>query len=127
MSLWQVTEEIAKKLTEVSEMCLAFIKNEVQIICFMHLNQLSSILSLKATFVTPRSSHLLAGHSEGPNNGTAASKQITTDTTEAEIILDELIHHINLLYNVFKNVLPREIIAIVMFPLCAIIPRILIK
>lgn len=123
VSLWKVTEEIAKKLTEVSEMCLAFIKNEVQIICFMHLNQLSSISSLKAAFIPPRS-HLLSG---GPNNETTASKQITTDTTEAEIILDELIHHINLLYNVFKNVLPREIIAVVMFPLCTIIPRILIK
>lgn len=89
----------------------------------MHLNQLSSISSLKASFVSPRS-HLLSG---GPNNETAASKQIATDTTEAEIILDELIHHINLLYNVFKTVLPREIIAIVMFPLCALIPRILIK
>lgn len=140
VSLWKVTEGVSKKLTEVSEMCLAFLKNEIQIICFLHLNQLSNISSLKAVFISPRSNLIVSeantstsvntngnAYTNNVNVNTAAASKQINDTTEAEIVLDELIHHIGLIYNVFKNVLPREIISIIMSPLCTLIPRILIK
>ena len=109
-------------MTKVSEKCFAFLKNEIQIICFFHLNQLANISSLKAVFIKRNNFGNI-------NNDKTDMKpsQDSNSTTEAEIIIDELIHHIDTIYNVFKHVLPREIISILIFPLCTIIPRILMR
>jgi len=143
VSLWHITASVTKELLRVAENCLAFLKCETQVVCFLHLHQLANIASLKATFVrrdqpstkvtTPpameqqQQQQQRDSSSAGSVNNSGNSGSGSGDTTEAELVISELVQHLKQICGIIKPVLPRELIAVVALPLCTLIPRIVMR
>ena len=122
LELWTTTEDIAKQLARVAEYSLAFLKCEMQLVCFLHLHPLANIASLRAAYVINSSS--MKGQSASAVSDLAASAQ---QDTEVDILLSELLQHIQSVHEHIKPVLPSGLVVVIIFPLSSLIPRVLMR
>jgi hypothetical protein len=104
---------LAIELSKIAESSIAMLKCETQLNCFLHLHQIANVSSFKVT--DQRKLEGLKG-----NDGNSS-------VDEADMILSEFISSIQSTYDNVRLALTKEIIGIIFYPLCILVPQILMK
>jgi hypothetical protein len=120
---------------------LAIIRAELQVVCFSHLHILATLRSLQFSAQRLKREQRQqqqqqqqqqqgsGGNANGLNNSSLSSRGDSgeDDSHEAEAIINDLVLHLRLIVQSIKPALTSEALAVVLAPICFLVPRLLLK
>jgi hypothetical protein len=134
--MWSTVQGSTNKLSLLSDNSLAIIRAEIQIICFSHLHILSTLRSLQFSPKRMRREQAQQQQAQQQQAGSQAPRITSSnssprddddDSHEAEAIINDLINHLRQIIQAIKPALTTEALALVLGPVCFLIPRILLR